>query len=74
MFKELENSFLNSKIVFIKIDENKYKNYRPMNNTYQPYFRIDMPYLLPNLKKCIYLDVDIVVNGDISKLYDMNID
>ncbi len=36
------------------------------------YDRIFLPYLLENEERILYLDVDIVVNGDLSKLYDMN--
>jgi len=33
------------------------------------YYRLKLPSLLPNVGKCIYLDVDIVVKDDLSALY-----
>lgn len=37
------------------------------------YYRFMIPQLLPTLSKCLYLDVDIVVNKDISELYRTDI-
>lgn len=39
----------------------------------ETYFRILIPILLRDYEKCIYLDCDIIVNGDIAKLYDLDI-
>jgi lipopolysaccharide biosynthesis glycosyltransferase len=38
------------------------------------YYRLQLPSLLQDLGKCIYLDVDIVVKNDLSALYRMCID
>lgn len=38
------------------------------------YYRLKLPSLLPNVGKCIYLDVDIVVKNDLSALYRTCID
>lgn len=40
-------------------------------NTFSRYF---IPQLMPNLKKVIYIDVDIIVNGDISELYNIDLE
>jgi lipopolysaccharide biosynthesis glycosyltransferase len=37
------------------------------------YFRLFIPNMYPNLDKALYLDSDIVINGDISKLYNIDI-
>lgn len=37
------------------------------------YFRLFIPRLFPEYKKALYLDCDIVVNGDISKFYNINV-
>lgn len=37
------------------------------------YFRLFIPRLYPQYKKAIYLDADIVVTGDISKMFNINI-
>ncbi len=34
------------------------------------YFRLFIPKMFPEYNKCLYLDADIIVNGDISKLYN----
>lgn len=34
------------------------------------YYRLFTPTMFPNLNKALYLDCDIVIRGDISKLYD----
>lgn len=38
------------------------------------FYRLQLPHLLANVKKCIYLDVDIIVLDDLSELYRLNID
>lgn len=40
-------------------------------NAFSRYF---IPELVPNLKKVIYMDVDIIVKGDIKELYDENLE
>ncbi len=37
------------------------------------YFRYFMPELCPNIKKCVYLDVDTIVRHDIYDLYSINL-
>lgn len=37
------------------------------------YYRIYIPELFPNFDKALYLDCDIIVKGDISKLYNINL-
>jgi len=39
----------------------------------ETYYRLDLPDLLSKDKKIIYLDVDIVVNGDISELIEIDL-
>lgn len=34
------------------------------------YYRLFIPEMFPELKKALYLDADLVISGDISKLYD----
>lgn len=66
-----------SDIEFTKIDDEKfqglpvssYSHYKLIN-----YFRISIPSLFPSLNKVLYLDADIVVNSDINKLWDIDID
>lgn len=42
--------------------------------TKSTYYRLFIPTLFPDLKKCLYLDCDIILKGDISKLYDLDLE
>lgn len=48
----------------------------PYHGHFRPetYFRLLAPWILPNLKKAIYLDSDLVVLDDLAELFDTNID
>lgn len=37
-------------------------------------YRLSIPRLLENIDKCIYIDSDLVFEGDVSELYDTNVD
>jgi lipopolysaccharide biosynthesis glycosyltransferase len=73
----------------LKILENKYNfkiNYIAMNNSFfkdfyisgylsqATYYRILIPDLLPKLDKALYLDCDMIINGNIAELYNINIE
>lgn len=61
-------------IQFIKIDSNK-TNGLPYNQLWsiEAYYRLMLPELLGNkIERILYLDVDIIVNKDISEFYDMD--
>ena len=47
----------------------------PHHGHFRPetYFRLLAPSLLPNVKKAIYLDSDLIVNADIAELYDTDV-
>ena len=72
----LSEQFKNFSIEFITIDYDKYfKNFREI--TYlglSTYSRFLISELKPEITKCIYLDVDIIVIDDIKKLFDINLD
>jgi len=61
------NKFKNFNIEFVLIDWQKYKN---INNLFPPetFYRLEAPYIFDKLDKIIYLDCDIVVDGDISHI------
>ena len=68
-------SMYNFDITYIKINTLLFENfYISKYLTQATYYRIMIPDLLPNLKKVLYLDCDIIVKGDISELYNTNID
>ncbi len=65
----------------------KYKlNFINMQNSYEnahlqiahiskaTYYRLQLPSLLPDVNKCIYLDVDLIAKKDLSGMFRINID
>lgn len=69
---EVKYSF---KIKYIKINKEDFLNFPTSEHvSIAAYFRILIPNLLPNLKKILYLDCDIVVMGDLFDLYNIKID
>ena len=76
---KLKSLFSNFSIEFIKIDLGKdlksieYKN-DCIHVTLSTYNRFLIPKLKPNLGKVLYLDIDIIVLDNISKLYDLQLD
>jgi lipopolysaccharide biosynthesis glycosyltransferase len=64
----------NSKITFITINSEKYRGLKKYSFTPEAtYYKIDLPNLLPNLNKIIYLDCDIVILGDLSEIWNTDI-
>lgn len=74
LFTSLEKKFNNLKINFIKIDNEIYNKLPPLHLTKEMYYRIEIPEILKNISTVLYLDCDIIVKGDISKIFDYNID
>ena len=68
------------KIIFIKPNIEKYNNWFDKiiinKEYYSPavFYRLEIPSLIPNVDKVLYLDCDIIVNKDISDLYNIDID
>ncbi len=76
---ELKKQFDNFSIEFIKIDvEKEFRNIDYRNAcTYvsiSTYNRFLVPNLKPHINKTIYLDVDIILKGDIAELYNQSLD
>jgi lipopolysaccharide biosynthesis glycosyltransferase len=56
----------------IKISDRKFQGFRRFANTSLfTYARFLIPDLCPNISKVIYLDIDILVMGDLSELFDI---
>lgn len=66
-------SLLSNSIKYINVDISSYPT--PMQSRAHPivYSKLFLPSLLPDLKKCLVLDSDIIVNCDISKLYNIDL-
>jgi len=69
---ELKCRFKNFTIEYIPVDSNSLfsKFTHASNITVATFNRLLIPILKPNINRALYLDVDIVVLGDIKKLYD----
>lgn len=74
--KTLMEQYNNFSIEYINIDTEKYfKNF--VTNSYitlPTYYRFIIPQLKLNLERILYLDVDIIVKGDIQELFNTNLD
>ncbi|GHW02775.1 general stress protein A [candidate division SR1 bacterium] len=72
--KNLERKFANVQISFIAMSDEKYDHLPTcFALTKATYFRLELANLLPNIHKMLYLDVDIIVNKDISELWEIDI-
>ena len=74
-FKGLERIFANAKVNIIDMGD-KYKDIaiKLHHVRYPTFYRLSIPELLPQYDKCIYLDSDIVVEGDIAEYYDIDME
>ena len=70
--ENLKEKFENLSIEFMKIDTTKeFKNIQPKKHiTLSAFNRLLIPQLKPGIDKALYLDVDIIVLGDIAELYN----
>jgi lipopolysaccharide biosynthesis glycosyltransferase len=67
--------FNNAMLEFIKLDKNRFRLLK-LNIDYisiETYFRYIIPEVLPNEKRMLYLDSDLIVVGDIYDLYSTDI-
>ena len=46
------------------VDPQRYRNYRLWNNSLAAYARLDLPFILPNVDWCFYLDCDVLLVSD----------
>lgn len=71
----LEDEFSNCCIKFIPVLDKFNDSYiRIPHITTVTYYRLLIPTILSNINKCIYLDVDIIVNGDLFELFSTDIE
>lgn len=72
----LKYEFKNFTIEFLKVNTEKYfKDFVcPEQFTISTYNRFVLSKLMPDAEKILYLDSDIIVNGDIKELFDISLD
>ena len=64
-----------SSVEFIPMDLSLFKNFPDIAHfSLNMYFRYLIPELKPNLDKALYIDTDMIVGGDISKIYNTSLD
>ena len=74
--KKFANNYVNIEFVDVKQSLEEFAtrlHIASSQYTQTTYFRMFIPSLYPQLKKALYLDCDIVIRDDISKLYNTNI-
>ena len=64
----------NSTLTFIPMGNTFQGTFEIRGITYPTYYRLLIPWLLPQFDKVLYLDGDIVVKSDISEMYDINLE
>lgn len=66
----VKKAYMNCKFDFIHMSD---RHFGPRRRAPLPvYFRLRITSVLPGLKKCIFLDCDIMVRHDLSQMYDIN--
>lgn len=75
IINRLSNEFTNCTIRFYTIDNNVFNGFVITHHiTLATYYRIIIPELLDqNIEKIIYLDCDMIIDGDISYLWETNL-
>ena len=72
--EELKNIKSNFSIEFITVDMSLFENFPTVAHfTSSMYSRYLIPELKPTINKAIYMDVDVIVNGDIKELYTVDL-
>lgn len=68
-------SIRNFHLQYINVSLDDFKDFPLISDhiTIATYFRLKLPYLLPDLSKVIYLDTDLIVDQDISPLWDLDL-
>lgn len=71
--QQLEALNKTTKLIFIYIEPNSFGGFNVFNERYpiSIYYRLSLPYLLPDTNRIIYLDCDTVVTSDIKELWDI---
>ncbi len=74
-FEDLKLIKQNFSIEFIKVDMSLFENFPTVAHfTASMYSRFLIPDLKPEINKAIYMDVDVIVNGDIKELFNIDLE
>jgi len=73
--EELKTQFKNFSIEYLKINIEKFNNFPNIGHfSLNMYFRYLISSLKPEIKKALYIDSDMIINGDIKELFLINLD
>lgn len=61
-----------AKLILLKINLENYVHFPTDNYSIETCFRLELPYLLPDLDKILYLDADLIIKKPIDKLYEID--
>ncbi len=71
--KAVENE--GGKVEFLQLDTNEYDNIKTIKHiTKAAFYRLRIPSLLHNYDKVLYLDCDVIVRDDVTKLWEYDIE
>lgn len=76
MINALKNRYKNCNVAYIVPERKLFEKFK-LNISYisvETYFRYIIADLISDIDKCLYLDADLVVNGCLSELYDLEIE
>lgn len=71
---ELENRYPGTTITFVEVADFEGVTVSTSHLTAPAYFRLKLPDLFPELDRIVYLDVDTVVESDLSALFEQDVD
>ena len=71
-FKNLENKYPRCQIVIIEINDKLFQFANIKRYPISAYYRLLLAYLLPDIKKIIYLDGDTIILTDLTELISLN--
>lgn len=74
-FEELKSIKQNFSMEFIKVEMSLFENFPTVAHfSANMYSRFLIPDLKPEINKAIYMDVDVIVNGDIKELFNIDLE
>lgn len=76
LFQEVENEYFNVSVRYVLLDSKPFKLLKKRGGyiTEHTLYRYVIGDILPNLDKALYLDADLIVNGDIEPLWNVDLE
>ena len=71
--KSIEKKYNNCKVNLVDMN-NQFENSEEIYWSTAMYYRLNLPQILQNEKRCIYIDGDTIVRKDLSEMYNLNLD